>query len=130
MRALKKYAITLAVGLLLALGIAWAQGVFQQNYLLRVLNILCDAFFASGAVLTAAGILVFTTNEGVFDLLTYGVSSVADRLRKNGMKRYSSFYDYRTAREEKKFPFLHLLICGVFFLAVAVALYGIVGTYI
>ncbi len=123
MRSLKKYLIALGIGLGLVLWIASARGVFHQTSPLGVYRILCDAFFVAGAVLAAAGLMVFTTNEGAFDLFVYGIKSTANVFRKNDIKKYDSYYDYRNARAEKKYPFLFILVCAVFFLAVAAVMY-------
>ncbi len=123
MKALRKYLITLAIGFLLVFWIAWAKDIFNQTELVRVFHILCDAFFVAGTLITSAGLLVFSSNEGTFDMLAYGVKSFVDMFRKTSVRKYDTFYDYRTARSEKKFPFAFMVICGVFFLAVSLVMY-------
>ncbi len=130
MRALKKYWITLGIGLLLVLGIVWAGGVFQQTHPVWVLHILCDAFFVVGAVFFAAGLLVFTSNEGVYDMFVYGTQSLLGAFRKNGRKKYDSFYDYRESRAKKKIPCGFLMICGLLLIAVAAVMYFLYSQYV
>lgn len=123
MRAFLKYFITLFVGLLFALGILSSKDFFAQTQPVEIYHILCDAFFVVGVVMSGLGLLIFTTNEGIFDMTVYGLRSFFDLFRKNVNKKYPTFYDYRTSREDKKLKFGFLLICGVFFLAVSFVMY-------
>lgn len=123
MKALRKYWITLLIEASLTAAIAVGKDVLDQTALVNVYHILCDSFFVAGTVTTCAGLLVFSSNEGTFDMLVYGVKVFVDAFRPNAVKKYDTFYDYRVAREEKKFPFLFLVVCGLAFLAVAFVMY-------
>ena len=123
MKALRKYWITLLIEASLTAAIAFGKDVLDQTALVNVYHILCDSFFVAGTVTTCAGLLVFSSNEGTFDMLTYGVKTFVNVFRRDPIKKYDTFYDYRVAREEKKFPFLFLVICGLVFLAVAFVMY-------
>ncbi len=122
MKALKRYLITLGIGLALVLWFASARGLFHQTSPAAVFRILSDGFFVVGAVITAVGLLLFCSNEGTFDMLPYGMTSLADKFRKEKKQKYKTYYDYRMARSEKKIPFGYMLICGGFFLALALVL--------
>lgn len=119
MKKLRKYLITIIAGLAAVALIAWAKDIFAQAEPAKVFHILCDAFFAVGTVLCCAGLLVFSSNEGTFDMIAYGVSSFADLFRTTSKKKYDTFYDYRESRSDKKISFGFLLICGLIFLAVS-----------
>ncbi len=123
MRSLKKYLITLIVGLLGAFLIALSKNIFAVTAPSVAFHILCDSFFVIGVVITGLGLLVFSTNEGTFDMLVYGVSSFIDMFRKVSRKKYETFYDYRVAHSEKKVGFGFMLICGLIFIAIAFVLY-------
>ena len=123
MRKMRKYVITLLAGLAAAALIMFSKDIFSQTEAVVVYHILCDAFFAVGVVITAIGLLVFSANEGTFDIIVYGVNSFFDMFRKVSRKKYDTFYDYRVSREEKKLSFGFLLICGVLFLAVSLVMY-------
>lgn len=123
MKAMRKYWITLLIDAVLTALIAYGKDVLDQTALVNVYHILCDSFFAVGFVTFAAGLLVFSTNEGTFDMLAYGLQVFANAFKKDSVKKYDTFYDYRVAREEKKVPFGFLLICGSVFLAVAFVMY-------
>lgn len=122
MRSFKKYLITAAVGLLMVGAIIWSKDLFAQTEPVTVFHILCDAFFASGIVIFAAGVLVFSSNEGTFDIFVYGVSSFVDMFRKKSMKKYNTFFDYRESREDLKLPFGFLLLTGAVFIAVSLVM--------
>ncbi len=122
MKSFKKYLITLLAGFAGAALIAWSKDILDQTTALAVYHILCDAFFVVGVVITAAGLLIFSTNEGTFDMLTYGMKSFVDIFRKEKKLKYDTFYDYRMERAEVKIPFGFLVICGLFFMAVSMVM--------
>lgn len=122
MRGLKKYLITLLTGFGVAALVMVSKDIFTQTETVAVLHILTDAFFTVGVLMTGAGLLVFSANEGSFDMLAYGVSSFLDLFRKTSRKKYDTFFDYRESRVDKKLKFGFLLICGLFFLAVSLVL--------
>ena len=122
MKKFRKYLITLLAGAAAVLAIAWAKDVFAQTEAQKVFHILCDATFAVGTVLCCAGLLIFSANEGTFDMIVYGVSSFVDMFRTTSKKKYATFYDYREGRADKKIRFGFLLICGLLYLAVSLVL--------
>lgn len=129
MKTITKIGITLFVGFSLVFLIACVKDIFIQTQAVKVFHILCDGFFAVGVVITSAGLLVFSSNEGTFDMLVYGVSSFLGLFRKNGERKYETFYDYRSARSEKKLKFGFLLISGLFFLAVSMVMLWLYHMY-
>lgn len=130
MREFRKYLITLLVGFLGVACILVSKDFFAQTELSKIFHILCDSFFVVGIVMTGMGLLVFTSNEGTFDMMVYGVRSFFDMFRKNPSKKYPTFYDYRTSREEKKLKFGFLLICGICFIAVSLVMYYLYTRYV
>ena len=129
MRVLKRYLITLAVEAVLVLGIVWLKDIFVQTELVTIYHILTDAFCAVGTVTTCAGLLVFSSNEGTFDMFAYGMSSFFDLFRVNSKKKYDTFYDYRASRAEKKLRCGFLMICGLAFLVIAFVMYLLYRQY-
>ena len=131
MKSIKKYLITLLIGFAMVALIVWGKDLFVQTDPKVIFHILCDAFFAVGVVITGAGLLVFSSNEGTFDALIYGVSSFVNMFRIHHKERkYETFYDYRAAKAEKKFSFGFLLICGLFLLAVSMGMYFLYRRYV
>lgn len=129
MKSLTKYAITLLVGFTLAFLILLSKDIFAQTEAVKIFHILCDGFFVVGVVVTSAGLLVFSSNEGTFDMLVYGVNTFLDLFRRQSARKYETFYDYRSARSDKKIRFGFLLLCGLFFLAVSMVMYLLYRQY-
>ena len=123
MKTIKKYLITLFIGFSIAGLIIWSKDIFAYTEAVRIFHILCDAFFTAGVLITSAGLLVFSSNEGTFDMIVYGVSTFWGMVRNKANRKYETFYDYRASREDKKIKFGFLLICGIFFLAVSTVMY-------
>lgn len=130
MKTIWKFLITVLVGLAGVAGFLYSRDFLEVAALSQKLHILCDAFFVVGVVLTAVGLLVFTTNEGAFDMIVYGMRSFIDLFKKTNTRKYETYYDYRVARSEKKLKFGFLLICGLVFLAASVALFYCYKQYI
>ena len=122
MRKLRKYLITLTLGLAGVAAIAWAKDIFAQTEAGSIYHILCDAFFAVGTVLCCAGLLIFSSNEGTFDMLSYGMSSFIDLFRAKSRKKYPTFFDYKESRKGVKIRFGFLLICGLLFVGISLIL--------
>ena len=62
-------------------------------------------------------------------MLMFGVRTFVDAFRKESVKKYDTFYDYRVSRQEKKLPYGFLMICGLIFLAVAFVMYYLYRQY-
>ena len=118
-----KYFITLLCGFAASMLIFLVKDIFSQTEAVNVFHILCDGFFAVGVVITAAGLLIFSSNEGSFDAIVYGVGSFIDMFRRTSKRKYETLYDYRESRSEKKIKFGFLLICGLFFILLAMVMY-------
>ena len=141
MKAFKKYLIAFLVGLGFALWIMVSKDLFSQTELVKVYHILCDAFFVPGVLLLCSGLLVFSSeavtlfanvlhrklvfssNEGTFDMIIYGCNSFWDLFRKKSKKKYPTFYDYRESKAGKKVKYGFLLICGGVYTALAGIMY-------
>lgn len=129
MKSIKKYLITLSVGFLGVLLIVWFKDIFSKTAPVDIFHILCDAFFVVGVVMTGSGLLIFSSNEGTFDAIVFGVGSFFSMFRKNHIRKHQTLYDYRADKAEKKIRMGFLLLCGLFFLAVAVGFYLLYRQY-
>lgn len=66
---------------------------------------------------------MFASNGGVFDMLAYGVLHIFDLFRPNVRnERYKNFYEYKQEKGDRKRPFAHMLIVGLFFLVMSAIL--------
>ena len=117
---MKKYLITTAVGLVFAALICFSKDIFAQTKPQTVFHILCDAFFVPGVCITCYGLLVFSSNEGTFDMLIYGTKKFFSLFKKDMSKeKHKTFYEYQQAQHEKKVSFAYLLYVGLAFIVVS-----------
>ncbi len=123
MKRLIKYLVTLLIGGAGVLLILFYKDLFSATEPVLIYHILCDAFFVVGVVMTGFGLLVFCSNEGTFDGVTYAVSSFINMFKKNPKKQYDSYYDYKESKGERKVSFGYIVICGLIFLAVSGIMY-------
>ena len=121
MKKFVKCLITVAVGAVIALLFAASRGVFGGLDQKTLYHILSDSFTVVGVVSTGVGLLLFVSNEGAFDGLSYGLRSFFGIFRKNYVKE--SYYDYKVRRGSHKMGFTTLLISGLVLLAVAIVFY-------
>lgn len=116
-----KYVITASIGLGFALLIMLGKGVFNQEDTKQVYKILSDAFFVPGVCITGFGLLIFASNGGTFDMLSFGMKkffSLFKRDLKGTMKE--TFYDYRAAKEGTEKSFGYMVIVGLVFITLSV----------
>ena len=125
MKTLKKYLITLGVEVLAVLSIIYLKDIFNAADLKTVFHILCDGFFSVGVIATGIGLLVYTSNEGIFDGLVYSVKAFIDLFKKNNTRKYKTLYDYKESRAGKKLEFGYIVICGLMFLLIGIIMYCI-----
>lgn len=121
MKKLSSYIIPLIVSFALCFLILIVKDIFNQDTTKEIMHILADAFFVPGVVMICTGLLVFTSNEGTFDMLAYGVTKLIDLFRSDATRnKHKSFYDYSVAKHEEKSRFGHLLIIGLAFLGLSI----------
>lgn len=123
MSKLKKYLITVGVGLAMALLIANSKGVFAETELLKIFHILTDSFCVPAVLITGMGALVFVSNEGAFDGITYAVTSFIDIFRKEKKNKYHTYFDYKEAKGDRKMGFGFMLIVGLGFMLITGVMY-------
>ncbi len=132
---LKRYIITIAVGLLIAGGVMAARNFGGAATAVQRIVILCDAFTVPGVLLILAAGLVFVSNNGIFYGLGFALSRAVLFLFPGGMttKKHERYGDYVERKREKGGikDYRFLPIVGAAFLAVGVILtvvyYGAFG---
>lgn len=116
--------IHLGIGAVIAVAVAFLD--WYRGY--PVTHMLCDGFFVAAVVLLGFGGLKFTRNEGVFDMLTYSVSSVFQihypftKMNSPLEERQESFLDYKERKRAKRKPASELLWSGLVYLILAFVL--------
>ena len=88
---------------LLAIGVAWARGLFEQTDFSGVCKALSDGFLVPGAVFMGVAGLTWMATYGMYDIMGFGCSSLFGRFIPfdSVYKRKESFYDYKTKRDER-----------------------------
>lgn len=114
------YIIISGVALLLVLCVLLVQNAFQSSGE-ELLSSLCDAFFVAGVVTLGIGLLIWASDNGTFDMVSFGVIKLFDMLKKDITKvKYKTYYDYRQAQQGKKHSFTAYLIIGSVLMAIAI----------
>ena len=130
MNNLKRYLITFGVGLLMAFGVAYSKDIFAQTELSKVFHILTDSFFVPAVLIAGFGGIIFVSNEGAFDGISYAMTSFIDIFRKNKKNKYYTYYDYKEGKGKRDTSFGYLLVSGLVFMAITAVMYLFYEKYI
>lgn len=123
MTKLKQYLITFIAGLAVAFSIAYNKDIFNQTELSVIFHILTDSFCVPAVMILGIGLLIFVSNEGVFDGLIYAMTSFIDIFRKEKKNKYHTFYDYKESKKDRDTSFGFLIISGLVFMAIMGVMY-------
>lgn len=119
----KKLLVCFAVGAVIALALLLAKGVFDTQDAKDTVRIVCDAFFAAGAMLLVAGALVWTFDNGITDGLTYSARTMLNLRKKDyETNERESYSAYRERKHKNKGTVKEFLISGGAYFIVSVAL--------
>ena len=117
------YVIAAGVLAVLTLLCGWLFGGYVGGNAKELVGDWSSSFAVPGVVCLGTGLLIWCGNEGAFDMLSYGIKSLFRLFRKDVRDRkYGGFYEYRKAREEKKKPFLYMVVVGGAYTLVGVIL--------
>lgn len=120
-----KFAVDAGLGLVLALIISVARGVFHPESASAAFMALSDGFFVSGALLLGGGGLQWTYNGGVLDGLTFTFRLAVARMRRDFDDNHFTFAEHRQEREAKASSPRSLLLAGLVHMAIALIFFGI-----
>lgn len=120
-----RYLYTSLSAVVLLVVIAIGLEVFSQESAYDTIVTICNSFFIVGVVFLGVGGLMFAANEGSFDMIKYGISSVFTMLDPRKMKGHEKFHEYRERMQQKKVEFVHFLIIGAVFLVLSIIFLGI-----
>ena len=120
---LLKYGITSVVGI----GMVWLYFLFRVESFaelaalepVALYQLVCDAFTIPGMIIPLMGCMVWLSNEGALDGVSYAVSFAVRMLipGMGGHERYGDYLERKRANRVKGYGFL--FIVGGVFLAVA-----------
>lgn len=118
-----KYGICFAIEILIAFLVIWSKGFFTQSASVN-LQILSDAFFVPGVLMTLLAGLLFVSSEGALLGIGFILRNVVLAFIPMGRAKHELYADYRARKlsEAKKHDDRCILFTGLFFLMIGIIL--------
>ena len=123
---LRNYAICVGVEILIAFLVIWSKGFFTQSAAVNI-QILSDAFFVSGILMTLFAGMMYVSGEGALIGIGFILRNIVQAFTPMGRARHELYADYRARKlsQAKKHNNRCILVTGLVFLFI-----GIVFTFI
>ena len=120
---LRNYGICVAVEVLIAFLVIWSKGFFTDRASVNV-QILADAFFVSGIVMTLFACMMYVSSEGALIGIGFILRNVVLFFVPMGRTKHELYADYRERKlkEAKKHDTRCILVTGLIFLFIGIAL--------
>ena len=121
-----KYAVCVGVEVLIAFLVIWSKGFFTDSAAVN-LQILADAFFVAGILMTLIAGMLFVSGEGALIGIGFVLRNVVLAFIPMGRARHELYVDYRARKlgEAKKRNNSSILVTGLSFLIIGVILTAI-----
>ena len=121
-----KYAVCVGVEVLIAFLVIWSKGFFTHSAAVN-LQILADAFFVAGILMTLFAGMLFISSEGALIGIGFVLRNVVLAFIPMGRARHELYADYRARKlkEAKGRNNSSVLVTGLFFLIIGVILTAI-----
>ncbi len=119
----KKYAVSIGVELLMAFLVVMSKGFFSESPSVNV-QILADAFFVPGVLMTLFAGMMFISGEGGLIGIGFVIRNAVLSLIPMGRAKHEVYADYRARKmaKAKKGGVRYVLLPGLAFLAIGIAL--------
>ena len=116
-----KYTIAIILGATLSTIALSLNGFFDTDVAIIQYKLLADAFSAPGMIMMLVPVLIWISGEGLFDGLTYALSSLGNMLTFRGYKKQEKFYDYKMRKAEKRMNsgYWFILFVGIGFMLIS-----------
>lgn len=120
--ALRNYGICFGVEALIAFLVIWSKGFFTHSAAVNI-QILSDAFFVSGILMTLFACMMYVSGEGALIGIGFVLRNVALAFIPMGRERHERYADYRARKlgQAKKHSNRYILVTGLIFLFIGVA---------
>ena len=120
---LRNYGICVGIELLIAFLVIWSKGFFTQSASVN-LQILSDAFFVSGVLMTLFAGMMYVSGEGALIGIGFVLRNVVLTFIPMGRAKQERYADYRARKtsEIKKHNDSCILVTGLIFLFIGVGL--------
>ena len=117
----RNYGICFGVEALIAFLVIWSKGFFTQSTAVNI-QILSDAFFVSGILMTLFSGMMYVSSEGALIGIGFVLRNVVLTFIPMGRARHERYADYRARKisEAKKHSNSHILVTGLIFLFIGI----------
>ena len=95
--SLRNYAICFGVEALIAFLVIWSKGFFGQNTAVNI-QILSDAFFVPGILMTLLAGMMYVSGEGALIGISFVLRNVVLAFIPMGRARHEVYADYRARK--------------------------------
>ena len=121
-----KYAVCFGIEVLIAFLVIWSKGFFTESAAVN-LQILADAFFVSGIIMTLFAGMLFISSEGALIGIGFVLRNVVLTFIPMGRAKQERYADYRARKlkEAKKSSNRYPLVTGLIFLFIGIVFTGI-----
>lgn len=121
-----KYAVCVGVEAAIAFLVIWSKGFFTDSAAVN-LQILADAFFVAGILMTLIAGMLFVSGEGALIGIGFVLRNIVLAFIPMGRARHEFYVDYRARKlkEAKKHYNSSILVTGLIFLIIGILLTGI-----
>ena len=121
-----KYAVCFGIEALIAFCVIWSKGFFTQSVAVNI-QILADAFFVAGVLMTLFAGMLFVSGEGALIGIGFVLRNVVLTFIPMGRAKHELYKDYRARKlsEAKKKDSSSILVTGLFFLVTGIVLTAI-----
>jgi hypothetical protein len=121
-----KYAVCFGIEVVIAFLVIWSKGFFTDSVAVN-LQILADAFFVAGILMTLFAGMLFISGEGALIGIGFVLRNVVLAFIPMGRARHELYADYRARKlsEARERDNSSILVTGLFFLIIGVILTAI-----
>ena len=118
---LRNYAVCVGIEILIAFLVIWSKGFFTERLAVNI-QILSDAFFVSGILMTLFACMMYVSGEGALIGIGFVLRNVVLAFMPMGRARHERYADYRARKlsAAKKHNNKCILITGLVFLFIGI----------
>ena len=125
-KTLRNFGICVGVEVLIGFCVVWAKGFFTESAAVN-LQIVADAFFVAGILMSLFAALIFVSSQGAFIGVGFIMRNVVLTFIPMGRLRHEKFIDYRARKmnQLKARKLSPVLVTGLTFLVTGIILTAI-----
>ena len=117
----RNYAICVGIEVLIAFLVIWSKGFFTDSAAVNI-QILSDAFFVAGILMTLYAGMMYVSGEGALIGIGFVLRNVVLAFVPMGRARHERYADYRARKlsEAKKRNDSYVIVTGLIFLFIGI----------